>query len=399
MMQKLFTKGLWIAAVSMGITMFGACSDDVKGASGSDGNGDSDSTPAVDEDNDGYGPPQDCDDNNPAVHPGATEDQNNGIDDDCDGRTDEAFDSDDICGEAEVDFTSQTPTVLLLIDQSGSMNEGFPSNNDPWRWDVVKEALINPVDGIVLQLESDVRFGLSLYTSEGGGSVPDECPMLTDVAPALDNYDAIFDPYDAAGLGVDTPTTESVEAASVTLQQITAPGPKVIVLATDGDPDTCEDPDAHNAQTQALAEAAVRAAYEDHGIYTFVISVGDDTTPEHMQRMANAGQGVAEDGDDVQWWLANDSQGLVDAFDTIINGVRSCVMDLSGEIVEGKEGSCAVSYVSDGVPTQLTYNDENGWRANSLTQIELVGDACEAIKSGAASASVACPCDAYTVPE
>ena len=43
---------------------------------------------AGDGDSDGYAPPQDCNDTNPAVHPGASE-ACNGVDDDCDAQTDE----------------------------------------------------------------------------------------------------------------------------------------------------------------------------------------------------------------------------------------------------------------------------------------------------------------------
>jgi len=42
----------------------------------------------IDEDGDGVGPPCDCDDNNPAVHPGAVEICNDGIDNNCNGLVD-----------------------------------------------------------------------------------------------------------------------------------------------------------------------------------------------------------------------------------------------------------------------------------------------------------------------
>src|SRR5215203_4329658 len=57
------------------------------------GDWDDTSEPVVDEDDDGYSPPEDCDDHDSRVHPGAPEGNGlgngNGVDNDCDGLTDE----------------------------------------------------------------------------------------------------------------------------------------------------------------------------------------------------------------------------------------------------------------------------------------------------------------------
>ncbi|MCB9677292.1 MAG: hypothetical protein H6737_19430 [Alphaproteobacteria bacterium] len=43
----------------------------------------------VDNDGDGFSPPEDCDDSDPNVNPDAEEIKKNDIDDDCDGEVDE----------------------------------------------------------------------------------------------------------------------------------------------------------------------------------------------------------------------------------------------------------------------------------------------------------------------
>ncbi|MDD5305959.1 MAG: fibro-slime domain-containing protein [Deltaproteobacteria bacterium] len=65
---------------------------DGDGDSDMDG-GDGDGGECVDEDSDGWCASLDCDDDNPDVHPGADERQDGGVDEDCDGLTDEAEDT------------------------------------------------------------------------------------------------------------------------------------------------------------------------------------------------------------------------------------------------------------------------------------------------------------------
>ena len=71
------------------------------------------------------------------------------------------------------------------------------------------------------------------------------------------------------------------------LENPAIPGPKYIVLATDGEPDTCAVPNPSNGQPEAIAAAPSSFA---KGIPLFYISVGTDVSATLAQAMANAGQ-------------------------------------------------------------------------------------------------------------
>src|SRR5690606_32426171 len=86
-----------------------------------------------------------------------------------------------------------------------------------------------------------------------------------------------------------------------------------------------------------------------------------------------------------------DPGSLVDAFNTIIDGVRSCVIDLDGAIASGKANTGTITL--NGEP--LLLNDPDGWVVNSPTQIELQGEACEMIKSGDHDLAIKFPCGSF----
>lgn len=333
------------------------------------------------------------------------------------------------CIDVEVTFEPQVPTVLLLIDRSGSMNAGSgfgnavrdavdageyelgdcPSNNN-WRWNVVRDVLFNATRGIIKPLEDRVRFGMSLYTSSNGrvsSQDPEEidpnktCPELIEVPIALGNHQAMLDEFQCSDIAGDTPTGESLLAAAMTLQAFDEPGPKIIVLATDGEPDSCECPnfaDMGNTrvparckengvaqQVQADVVATAGDIYAD-GITIHVINVSTPTNAglqAHLAEVAAAGGGEVYPG--------FSPGALTTAFDAIIDGVRSCKIDLDGEIADGKESSGTVTL--DGEP--LTLDDENGWQVNTPSQIELLGAACEAIKSGDHDLKIDFPCESF----
>jgi hypothetical protein len=346
------------------------------------------------------------------------------------------------CIDVDVDFTPQIPTVLLLIDRSGSMTDeknfdkavqaavddgtytlgecpmtryqgrNIPDPND-WRWNVVRDVLMSPTKGIVKPLEDRVRFGLSLYSSQNGSIKPGTgkpveldptraCPELINVPIALGNHQAMFDQFKCSDIALDTPTGESLEAARNTLKTFTETGPKLIVLATDGEPDSCSCPNFDNSSrvldecllpgaADGVKAAVEKKAEEIHGdgITVHVINVStpeNDTLREHLQRVADAGGGAVYPG--------FSPGALTEAFEDIINGARSCVIDLDGEIASGKESSGTVTL--DG--NELTLDDDDGWRVNSPSQIELLGEACETIKQGEHDIDIKFPCDSFKPP-
>ena len=283
---------------------------------------------------------------------------------------------------------------MFLVDQSGSMTAGFGGGQDRW------QAAHSAITQIVSELDPIVAFGLTTYQSNGGGSVPDECPVFEfQVAVALDNGSAINMSYPANFPGGgDTPTGESITEIVNYLEGSNLPGdgPAIIVLATDGEPDTCAIPNPQTGQAEAVAaaEAAFMSGYE-----TFILSVGNDVSDAHLQDMANVGVGkpVDESGDPAPFWKATDSAQLAAAFDEIITASISCDIQMDKRF-EDPLKACndpgSVVMLND---NELSCPSE--WRPKDGVDdvIELVGAACDEFKSGASTFTAVFPCGAIVV--
>ncbi len=191
--------------------------------------------------------------------------------------------------------------------------------------------------------------------------------------------------YSSAEPQDDTPTGAALVAVADALDAQETDGPKIIILATDGEPDTCEEPDPQNGQQEAVDGAAY--AYE-RGIRTFVLGVGRDVSSEHLQDMANAGAGLAVDGELAEAFFQPDTrQELVESFGDIIEGQRSCVLPLDGSI---DPDAVTGEVVIDGETITM---GEDGWKPRDAHHIELVGAACEAVMSGEHDISGTFYCD------
>jgi hypothetical protein len=324
---------------------------------------------------------------------------------------DELFNADDLkdnaphedptCADLDVDFAHVTPTIMLLLDQSGSMDQNFENNLD--RWETLRLTLTDPTKSLLKKLDNSARFGLTLYTSDGGfgtGTPPHTCPKLQTVAIQVGNFATISSFLKLQNNGTyvygpqgDTPTAESVDAVVRALKDYQGDGPKSIILATDGDPDTCLDPnpktDAGKDAAKALSVAAVQHAYEA-GIPTHIISVGNQVTASHLKALAVAGSG----GDTTaQAYTALDTSALLSAFDTIIGSVRTCDFTVNGTVTPSNAPRGKV--VLDG--QALTFADANGWDMPDEQTVRLHGSACQRVEADAAGISMKFPCDAIKI--
>jgi hypothetical protein len=321
------------------------------------------------------------------------------------GGVGDAMEEADACAETSVELSTEPPNVLLLVDRSGSMAKELADGIS--RWSSLRSALIDPATGLVASVQASVNLGLALYTGPDRGAVglestatePDPdyvetevCPYLVEVAIAPSNGAAIQAAYLPAEIRPNslgsTPTGESLEAALPALTGLDPalyPGRKVIVLATDGEPDICAD-NNDEVTGRERSVAAVEAAFAE-GITTFVISVGDEIGDQHLREIANLGQGFPADDAMNRFYRADDATSLAQAFEDIVNGVRSCTFALEGVVTgDGHEGTVTV----DG--TVVVQNDPNGWRLNNPSEVELLGTVCELVKMGDHSIDVSFPC-------
>lgn len=275
-----------------------------------------------------------------------------------------------LCGLITLDTNPVTPNVILIIDQSSSMDEPFGTST---RWQALKDSLLSET-GLVKELEHVVRFGAAFYSGREKAAT---CPLLTEVELAIDNYQGIKNKYPADTIA-DTPTGDAIEAVlkkipeGPVLDPIYA-APTIFVLATDGEPDRCEELNPQNGQQEAID--AVKHAFM-RGIRTYIIGVANEVSEKHLQDLANAGVGATNTM--APKYRANDDQGLRNALRTIVGGQVDCKVPLKGKVTGGK---CAGTIKVNGKALSCSATDgyevvENG------SALQLTGMACDAIKRG-----------------
>jgi len=260
-----------------------------------------------------------------------------------------------------VNFTPMptTPSISLVLDRSGSMGG---TDVSPTRFQAMRDALVGTT-GVVTQLETKAYFGSSLYTCNGNAL------DLKTVPRALMNAAAIRTSIDGSGgPGSNTPTAAAINAAVAAFAASPPPAgsPPIIVLATDGSPNSCNG-NLNQAQYNAESEAAAAAAFAA-GYPVYVLGIATGTTA-HFTALAAAGHGT--------FTAVSNAPALQAAFQAIINGVISCDLSLTSSIdaTQAMNGTLTIN----GVP-QMYGTD---WMLVGGNIIRVTGAACNTLKGSA----------------
>jgi len=350
------------------------------------------------------------------------------------------------CATLSVQTVELVATVDLLVDTSGSMFKA-PA---PF-WTPLYNALMDPTNGVVKQLQATTRFGFTSYTGVGTGAM---CPILQKVPYALNNYDAINKMYGGIAATYnsqpwETPTHAAIDAAAADLVAFkpTPDGPKFILLVTDGAPDTCW---ANNPQCGQ--DAAIKAAQDAYakGITTYVLGIGSVLADpkadgcqvgrcgvDYLQDVANAGAGLPVEpyaDTDMQYFYSScisqsptkaltatyaatggggkapfstvngagtaaDVTPLVNAIKQALVQTRSCTFAMTATLPTGTTTGVKITtnaekgkFAYNGNP--IAYNDPNGWTLSAdQTGITLNGTSCDSWRTAGGTLTGSFPCE------
>lgn len=360
------------------------------------------------------------------------------------------------CADVTLKGSVSTPNLIFLVDNSASMDcpikDGVGCDDDdkaafpPSRWAALRNFLVQGDDSFIAQRTDQLKMGLSLYGSYSqpntekapAGPVPnnknfshcstppgESCPQLCSVEPALNNISALSstDNYPLEDFGTHTPTGDSVNFLVQTLVDRTDTSVVngklvdnngdefVIILATDGAPDRCEQVDPNNRDENDEAfvksEQAVKNAFDTYGIRVFGVFVGPAGTveEEHMNFIGCLGGGepmnCANDGNDRFFEVTSQEQLSNEISTLVTENVVSCTVSLEGELILPSNASCP-----NGGSLRLNSEDDDkdrslscgtDWEVLDPSTIRVLGEACDDLKESDTTLTGQFPCGAAKV--
>jgi Mg-chelatase subunit ChlD len=282
---------------------------------GMDGGG---STGFKDGDSDGWGSEFDCNDSDSAINPSA-EEKDNGLDDNCDGLTDNMDTGTKTCGGTNFNIAIAPVRIMILQDISASMNNGTPT-----QWSQAKTALESMLDDVE---NADIEFGLDVFPSTSTGACTVDATVLIDCNSG--QADAIKTKLNSITPSGATPLCQSLVRF---LKDTAAPrftakdADSYLLLVSDGEDMCGGDPNPPCGGEFVPDFPTLAKNLKNEGIFTYVIGFNINsgaamTQLNHISK--NGGTSYKE------FISVSDSVSLQTALDSITGQVASCIFDIA----------------------------------------------------------------------
>jgi hypothetical protein len=249
----------------------------------------------------------------------------------------------------------------------------------PSKWTEIRAAIQSVVGQV-----STVDWGLMMFPQSSGGSC---VPMQPNVAVAAGSANAISTTLTNTTPAGNTPTAAAVNSAVHYLETLSDGHAHYLLLATDGEPNTC----GSSTDDSAGAVAAIKAA-ANAGVNTFVVGIGTAAGAQAtLNQMAIAGKQANPNGGATSYYPVTSQQALETVLGTITGQIVSC----SYALTQAPANPDLVSIQGDSSTIPRDPSHQNGWDFGpGNLSIVFYGAACSSLQGGSIhniSAIYGCP--------
>lgn len=248
------------------------------------------------------------------------------------------------------------PDIHFLLDRSGSMSRSFGLST---RWRALVFSLSDLRVGVIAPRERFMRFGTTVYPT------CDSCESI--IEPALMNWARIRADLDRNAPDGFSGTAMAIrEAASV----LPLSDRLVFVSVTDGEPTCAGGPVACRREVLDV----VRRLYDDFGVRTIPVGIGDPTAWPHFQDVADVGSGRPL-GSGSRFVRGGNPAEFGAAMDELVDGLSICTAAIPDRL---RGAPCPTIFV-DGMPARCDTDD--GYRVLGADTYEFFGASCDRIRN------------------
>jgi hypothetical protein len=242
--------------------------------------------------------------------------------------TDPGTDGPPVCDENRFEVAYAPTRLMILLDDSGSMNEGFVRT----KWEQAKEALTTLLEAWAGS--GRLVFGFDVFPDFECVETPGFCcdvthPVVADCEP--DNEAALASliaSTPAPTWDFDTPLCSAIDRfndASYAPRFTEGDGERYLVVVSDGEEECngTDYPATCGAGPTYPGAVSVVTSLLSRGIRTLVIGFGSGVSPEQLGVIAAHG-GTAYP----EYFVASDGAALQAAFESIASEIVSCEFDV-----------------------------------------------------------------------